>query len=95
MQPLLPAIAQQAPAPASAVPQTTTATAKEPAKISALEFLKSYYKDAARIPKDAVNPVAAATQANIAVNYPDRRVLNPNELLSRGSATALIHRALV
>lgn len=101
MQPLLPAIAQQAPAPAPApapaktVPQTTTATAKEPAKISALEFLQSYYQDADRIPKDAVNPVAAATQANIAVNYPDPRVLNPNELLSRGSATALIHQALV
>jgi S-layer homology domain len=101
MQPLLPAIAKQppapapAPAPANAVPQTTTATAKEPAKISALEFLKSYYKDADRIPKEAVNPVAAATQANIAVNYPDPRVLNPNELLSRGSATALIHQALV
>lgn len=97
MQPLLPAIAPQAPvpAPAKAVPQTTTATAKEPAKISASEFLKSYYKDADRIPKNAVNPVAAATQANIAVNYPDRRVLNPNELLSRGSATALIHQALV
>ena len=34
-------------------------------------------------------------QANIVVNYPNPRVLNPNELLSRGSATALIHQALV
>ena len=39
--------------------------------------------------------MAAATKAKIAVNYPDPRVLNPNELLSRGSATALIHQALV
>ncbi|MCU0542263.1 MAG: S-layer homology domain-containing protein [Oscillatoriaceae cyanobacterium Prado104] len=101
MQPILPAIAQQppapapAPAPANAVPQTTTTTTNDRPRISALEFLQSYYKDADRIPKDAVNPVAAATQAKIAVNYPDPRVLNPNELLSRGSATALIHQALV
>jgi S-layer homology domain len=97
MQPLLPVLARQqpAPTPAKAVPPTTTTTATAPANISALEFLKSYYQDAERIPKNAVEPVAAATQANIVVNYPNSRVLNPNELLSRGSATALIHQALV
>jgi hypothetical protein len=96
MQPLLPVISrQQKPTPAKTVPQTTAAKSTAKTKISALEFLKSYYKDADRIPKDAVDAVAAATQANIVVNYPDSRVLNPNELLSRGSATALIHQALV
>ena len=99
MQPLLPVVARQqpaaAPAPESAVPPTTTKAATAPAKISALDFLNSYYKDAEKIPKYAVEPVAAATKAKIAVNYPDSRVLNPNELLSRGSATALIHQALV
>ncbi len=97
MQPLLPVIAKQQPAPAPAknVPPKTTTTATAPSNISALEFLQSYYQDADRIPQNAVNEVAAATQANIVVNYPDPRVLNPNELLSRGSATALIHQALV
>jgi len=99
MQPLLPVVARQqpaaAPAPESAVPPTTTKAATAPAKISALDFLNSYYKDAEKIPKYAVEPVAAATKAKIVVNYPDPRVLNPNELLSRGSATALIHQALV
>ncbi|MEG4985932.1 hypothetical protein QUB08_09225 [Microcoleus sp. BR0-C5] len=42
-----------------------------------------------------VDEVAAATKANIPVNYLDPRVLNPTELLSWGSATALIHQALV
>jgi len=99
MQPLLPVVARQqpaaAPAPESAVPPTTTKAATAPAKNSALDFLNSYYKDAEKIPKYAVEPVAAATKAKIVVNYPAPRVLNPNELLSRGSATALIHQALV
>ncbi|UNU27099.1 S-layer homology domain-containing protein [Microcoleus vaginatus] len=101
MQPLLPVVARlqpaAAPAPKSAktVPPTTTKAATAPGKNSALDFLKSYYKDAGKIPKEAVEPVAAATKAKIVVNYPDPRVLNPNELLSRGSATALIHQALV
>ncbi|MEG4851837.1 S-layer homology domain-containing protein [Microcoleus sp. B5-D4] len=101
MQPLLPVVARQQPAaapapkPAKAVPPTTTKAATAPAKNSALDFLNSYYKDAEKLPKYAVEPVAAATKAKIVVNYPDPRVLNPNELLSRGSATALIHQALV
>ncbi|PSB43276.1 S-layer homology domain-containing protein [filamentous cyanobacterium Phorm 6] len=97
MQPLLPIISrqQQQPKPAKTVPATTVKSPVATSQISALEFLKSYYKDADKIPKNAVDAVAAATQANIVVNYPDARVLNPNELLSRGSATALIHQALV
>jgi S-layer homology domain len=97
MQPLLPVVSRQQPepAPAKAAPPKTTTTATAPSQISALEFLQSYYRDANRIPNNAVNEVAAATQANIVVNYPDARVFNPNELLSRGSATALIHQALV
>ncbi|MEG4323897.1 S-layer homology domain-containing protein [Microcoleus sp. herbarium5] len=101
MQPLLPVVARQQPAAAPAaksaktVPPTTTKAATAPAKNSALDFLKSYYKDAEKLPKYAVEPVAAATKAKIVVNYPDPRALNPNELLSRGSATALIHQALV
>ncbi|MEG5079794.1 S-layer homology domain-containing protein [Microcoleus sp. AT8-B4] len=101
MQPLLPVVARLQPAAAPAsksaktVPPTTTKAATAPAKNSALDFLNSYYKDADKLPKYAVEPVAAATKAKIVVNYPDPRALNPNELLSRGSATALIHQALV
>ncbi|MEG3930570.1 MULTISPECIES: hypothetical protein [unclassified Microcoleus] len=54
---------------------------------------EAYYKDGDKIPKDAVDEVAAATKANIPVNYPDPRVITPTELLSRGSATALIHNS--
>lgn len=57
--------------------------------------LDAYYTDAERIPEEAIEPVAAATGANIVVNYPDPSLLNPNELLNRGSAAALIHQALV
>ncbi len=96
MQPLLPVLSRQPQsAPAKNALPTTAKTATAPSKISALEFVKSYYKDADKIPKDAVDEVAATTQANIVVNYPNPRVLNPTELLSRGSATALIHQALV
>lgn len=41
-----------------------------------------------------VDEVAAATQANMVVNYPKPRVLNPNQTLNRGAAAALIHQAM-
>lgn len=96
MQPLLPVLSRQPPStPAKSAPPTTVTTATAPSRISASEAVKSYYKDADKIPKDVVDEVAAATKANIPVNYPDSRVINPTELLSRGSATAIIHQALV
>ncbi|MBO0351930.1 S-layer homology domain-containing protein [Phormidium pseudopriestleyi FRX01] len=57
--------------------------------------LTAYYTDADRIPSEATDPILAATQANIVVNYPDPSILNPNEFLSRGSAAALIYQSLV
>jgi len=96
MQPLLPVLSRQPQStPAKSDLPTTVTTATAPCRSSASEVVKSYYKDADKIPKDVVEPMAAATKANIPVNYPDPRVLNPTELLSRGSATALIHQALV
>lgn len=96
MRPLLPVLSWQPQStPAKSDPPTTVTTATAPSRSSASEVVKSYYKDADKIPKDAVDEVAAATKANIPVNYPDPGVLNPTELLSRGSATALIHQALV
>lgn len=52
------------------------------------------YQDVAQIPNYAANAVAAATQAGIVVNYPNRQLLEPNILLTRAEAAALIHQAL-
>ena len=48
-----------------------------------------------KIPPDAINNVAAATKAKIVVNYPQQTLLRPNQPITRGAATALIHQALV
>jgi uncharacterized surface protein with fasciclin (FAS1) repeats len=62
---------------------------------SASEILNTYYTDASAIPEYAVNNVAAATQANIVVNYPDVKQLNPQTPLTRAEAAALLYQALV
>jgi uncharacterized surface protein with fasciclin (FAS1) repeats len=55
----------------------------------------SYYADASSIPSYAVDRVAAATQVNLVVNYPDVRVLNPQSALTRAEAAAHLYQALV
>lgn len=62
---------------------------------SAPDGLSTYYTDVADIPTYAVDDVVAATQANIVVNYPDVRTLNPRATLTRAQAAALLHQALV
>ncbi|MGH1396412.1 MAG: fasciclin domain-containing protein [Trichormus sp.] len=62
---------------------------------SASNVVNTYYTDASAIPNYAVNAVAAATQANIVVNYPDVKQLNPQESLTRAEAAALLYQALV
>ncbi|NDJ21846.1 beta-Ig-H3/fasciclin [Nostoc sp. B(2019)] len=57
--------------------------------------LNTYYTDASAIPNYAVNNVAAATQANIVVNYPDVKQLNPQVPLTRAEAAAFLYQALV
>ncbi|WP_017655713.1 fasciclin domain-containing protein [Fortiea contorta] len=57
--------------------------------------LSTYYTDAATIPSYAVNNVAAATQSNIVVNYPNVQQLNPLTPLTRAEATAILYQALV
>lgn len=54
----------------------------------------STYTDATQIPTYALAPVAAATQANVVVNYPDR-TLNPQAPLTRAEAAAHMYQALV
>jgi S-layer homology domain len=58
-------------------------------------ILRTYYQDAGWIPAYAINPLAAATEANIIVNYPNIRTLNPLGNLTRAEAAALLHQALV
>ena len=62
---------------------------------SPLLVTSKYYRDAAQIPKYAVDAVAKTTAAGIVVNYPDLRVLNPDRAATRGEVSALIHQALV
>ena len=57
--------------------------------------LSTYYSDASEIPSYAVNNVAAATQANLVVNYPELKVLNPQGALTRAEAAAILYQALV
>jgi uncharacterized surface protein with fasciclin (FAS1) repeats len=59
------------------------------------QTLANTYVDAGQIPSYAVNQVAAATQANLVVNYPDVRTLNPRGGLTRADAAALLYQALV
>jgi uncharacterized surface protein with fasciclin (FAS1) repeats len=59
------------------------------------DVLNTYYTDVNAIPNYALNNVVAATDANIVVNYPDVKLLNPLEPLTRATAAALIYQALV
>lgn len=55
----------------------------------------SYYQDAGQIPQYAIDKVAAATTNQLVVNYPNPKVLMPNQAASRADAAALIYQALV
>ncbi|NJL65642.1 MAG: S-layer homology domain-containing protein [Methylacidiphilales bacterium] len=57
--------------------------------------LNNYYTDANNIPKNAVDGLRKATQANVVVNHPNPRVLNPNQPATRADVTAFVHQALV
>ena len=61
----------------------------------ATNVVTAYYTDATQIPTYALAPVAAATQANVVVNYPDVRTLNPQAPLTRAEAAAHLYQALV
>ncbi len=61
----------------------------------ATNILSTYYTDSTQIPTYALDPVAAATQANVVVNYPDVRTLNPQAPLTRAEAAAHLYQALV
>jgi S-layer homology domain len=89
---------QAAPSDDTPSPEATPLQAKEPeesASRPASVVLSEYYTDAQSIPQYAVNSVAEATKANVVVNYPNPRVLNPAQPASRGDIAAFVHQALV
>ncbi|MDJ0736493.1 MAG: S-layer homology domain-containing protein [Nostocaceae cyanobacterium] len=73
----------------------TPTTANTSATIPAKEILRSHYQDAKKIPANTADKIAAATQANVVVNYPQANMLRPNQNINRSEAAALIHQALV
>ncbi len=52
------------------------------------------YTDRKKVPKWAVDKVAAATEAGIVVNYPKRQLLQPNRIATRAEVTAMIYQAM-
>lgn len=59
------------------------------------QVLQSLYQDAAQIPNYATQKVAAASTAGLVANYPDAKLLNPNQPATRAEMAAIIHQALV
>lgn len=53
------------------------------------------YSDRAQVPSYAIEPVAAATERQLIVSYPDPDRLRPLEPATRAETTALVHQALV
>lgn len=62
--------------------------------INAQQTLK-IFKDADQIPPWAIEAVAAATEAGLVVNYPDKDTLNPNQLATYGEVSSMIYQGLV
>ncbi len=53
------------------------------------------YTDRAQIPSYAIEPVAAATERQLVINYPDPHILRPLVPITRAETTALVHQAFV
>ncbi|MBD2460788.1 S-layer homology domain-containing protein [Oscillatoria sp. FACHB-1407] len=53
------------------------------------------FSDRTQIPDYAVQPVAAATQSGLVVNYPERTQLEPNRPVTRAEVAAIVYQALV
>ncbi|MUL39522.1 fasciclin domain-containing protein [Gloeocapsopsis dulcis] len=65
------------------------------ANSSLQNIISTSYLDAEAVPAYATDEVAAATQANLIVNYPMVRQLNPQQPLTRAEAAAHLYQALV
>jgi len=62
---------------------------------SATSTVLSYYNDASNISNFARDPIAAATENRLVVNYPNLRSLNPVRNATRAEVAAFIYQALV
>jgi S-layer homology domain len=59
------------------------------------ETTLEYYSDASGIDNYARSPIAAATEKQIVVNYPNVQFLNPKSTATRAQVAAFIYQALV
>ncbi|MEH2244295.1 S-layer homology domain-containing protein [Nostoc sp.] len=59
------------------------------------ESTLQYFNDASSIASYARSPIAAATQKQIVVNYPNVKFLNPTTTATRAEVAAFIYQALV
>lgn len=62
---------------------------------SSTSTILNVYSDAKDIPNYAVDPVAAATQKQMVVNYPDTQFLRPQEISTRADVAAFVYQSLV
>jgi len=53
------------------------------------------FQDADQIPQWAIDHVAAATEAGLVVNYPDKNTLNPNQTATYSEVASMIYQGLV
>jgi hypothetical protein len=53
------------------------------------------YRDRSQIPSYAIGAVAAASQQNLVINYPDPEQLRPQAAMTRAEVAALIYQGLV
>ena len=62
---------------------------------SEIETDLNIYNDSNKIPNDAQNEVAAATQNRLIVNYPKIEKLNPNQSATRAEVAVMVYQTLV
>lgn len=62
---------------------------------SNVESTLGYFNDSANISGYARSPIAAATENQIVVNYPNLKFLNPDRVATRAQVAAFIYQALV
>lgn len=60
-----------------------------------IENTLDVFRDGGEVPDYARKGVAAATQRNLVVNYPNKSFLNPNEVATRADIAAFVYQALV
>ncbi|MGA1601593.1 MAG: S-layer homology domain-containing protein [Prochlorothrix sp.] len=60
-----------------------------------VDRLMAYYNDYALVPSEAWETIAAVTERQMVVSYPDPRFLNPHRPATRAEVAAVLYQALV